>query len=87
MIKEPLKQNLIDKILDIISRQLSIPVKKINTSSNLEKDLRADSLDLIELTMTLEEQFDVEISDDDVYKMKTVQDIIDYFVRLNNIAK
>ncbi|SCN43136.1 acyl carrier protein, putative [Plasmodium ovale] len=67
-----------DDIKKIISKQLSVEEDKIKTESNFTKDLGADSLDLVELIMALEENFKITISDQDALKINTVQDAIDF---------
>ncbi|MEG0075146.1 MAG: acyl carrier protein [Eubacterium sp.] len=64
------------KIQEIISEQLDIPVEKITMESSLIEDLEADSLDVIELVMAFEEEFNVKMPDEELEKIKTVADII-----------
>jgi len=71
-----------NKILKIVSRHLSINEDDISLDSDLINDLGADSLDGVELVMILESEFDIEISDDEISDIKTVQDIIDTVNRL-----
>jgi len=66
------------KMTDIISNQLSVAKEKVVPSASFVEDLGADSLDLVELVMALEEEFGVEIADEDAEKMQTVQDAINY---------
>lgn len=68
---------MIEKIKKIISQQLSLPVSKITPESKLVEDLGADSLDVVELLMTLEEEFGITVSDEQASKMLTIQDIED----------
>jgi acyl carrier protein len=67
-----------DKMIDIIEEQLSVDKEKIVPGASFVDDLGADSLDLVELIMAMEEEFDVEIPDEDAEKIVTVQDAIDY---------
>ena len=68
-----------DDIVKTIRKELIVHAsKKITVDTLLEKDLGMDSLDLVVLTMALEEEYKVEISDEDAYKMKTVGDVIKY---------
>ena len=62
----------------IIAKHLSIEEKKIKDSSNLSDDLGADSLDIVELIMAIETEFDIEIPDQIIENTKTVEDIITY---------
>ena len=67
-----------EKMSDIIVEQLSVDKEKVVTGASFVDDLGADSLDLVELIMAMEEEFDVEIPDEDAEKIATVQDAIDY---------
>ncbi|GAB65012.1 acyl carrier protein 4 chloroplast precursor [Plasmodium cynomolgi strain B] len=67
-----------DDIKKVISKQLSVEEDKISMESNFTKDLGADSLDIVELIMALEEKFNITISDQDALKISTVQDAIDF---------
>ena len=74
-----------EKIIDIISSQLSVPKEKVVPQASFTDDLGADSLDLVELVMAMEEEFGMEIADEDAEKLQTVQDTIDYVKEhLNN---
>jgi len=70
------------KMIDIIVEQLSVEREKVVPNASFVDDLGADSLDLVELIMAMEEGFDVEIPDEDAEKISTVQDAIDYVNRL-----
>ncbi|NPA95855.1 MAG: acyl carrier protein [Thermodesulfobacteria bacterium] len=67
-----------EKIVEIISSQLSVPKEKVVPQASFTDDLGADSLDLVELVMAMEEEFGMEIADEDAEKLQTVQDTIDY---------
>jgi acyl carrier protein len=69
---------MLEKIKKIIAEQLSVEENEIKAETSLTKDLEADSLDFVELVMSLEETFDIKIEDDDAAGIGTVQDIIDY---------
>ena len=73
-----------DKVKEIIADQLSVDLATVVPSANLLDNLKADSLDLVELTMNLEDAFDIEISDEVAEKTKTVQDAIDCVCNLVN---
>nr|YP_010904298.1 acyl carrier protein [Catenella fusiformis]WCH57549.1 acyl carrier protein [Catenella fusiformis] len=64
------------RLREIVAYQLSIAQDKITLTSNFISDLKADSLDMVELVMAIEEEFDLEIPDDDVGKIDTVRDAI-----------
>ncbi|MFZ2448219.1 MAG: acyl carrier protein [Syntrophobacteraceae bacterium] len=66
------------KIIDIIANQLGVDKDMVTPQANIVDDLGADSLDVVELVMALEEAFDMEIPDDDAEKIRTVQDIFVY---------
>ncbi len=66
------------KMMDIIANQLSVPKEKVVPGASFVEDLGADSLDLVELVMALEEEFGVEIADEDAEKMQTVQDALNF---------
>ena len=67
-----------EKMVDIIVEQLSVDKEKVVVGASFVDDLGADSLDLVELIMAMEEEFDVEIPDEDAEKIASVQDAIDY---------
>ncbi|KJS30559.1 MAG: acyl carrier protein [Desulfatitalea sp. BRH_c12] len=67
-----------DKIKKIISEKLSVDMEEIVPEASFVDDLGADSLDLVELIMSMEEEFDIDISDEDAEKLVTVKDAIDY---------
>lgn len=73
-----------EKIRDIIVEQLGVDPEEVTMESSFIDDLGADSLDIVELIMALEEEFDVEISDEDAEKIKTVGDVVEY---LKNLEK
>ena len=74
------EEEIFKKLQDIISQQLTIDTDKIKKTSDLTGDLHADSLDMVELVMTFEEEFDVPIEDDVAGEMSTVQDAINFIV-------
>ena len=66
------------EMIDIIVEQLSVEKDKVVANASFVDDLGADSLDLVELIMAMEEGFDIEIPDEDAEGISTVQDAIDY---------
>ncbi len=66
------------KMVDIISKQLSVPKEKVVPEASFVDDLGADSLDLVELVMAMEEEFGLEIADEEAEKLQTVKDAIEY---------
>ena len=67
-----------DKVKKIIAEKLSVDLSEVVPEASFVDDLGADSLDLVELIMTMEEEFDIDISDEDAEKMETVKDAMDY---------
>lgn len=66
------------KVMEIIANQLGVEKDVITPQAHVVDDLGADSLDVVELIMALEEAFDLEIPDEEAEKIRTVQDIYDY---------
>ena len=66
------------RVTDLIVEQLGVSKEEAVAKASFIDDLGADSLDIVELVMTLEETFDIEIPDDDAEKMQTIGDAIDY---------
>ncbi|MEJ2661036.1 MAG: acyl carrier protein, partial [Desulfobacteraceae bacterium] len=62
----------------IIAEKLSVDLEEVVEEASFVDDLGADSLDLVELIMSMEEEFDIDISDEDAEKLVTVKDAIDY---------
>ena len=69
---------MFEKIKEIVADQLGIDAEDIKLESNFKEDLEADSLDLFELVMSLEEEYGVESPSEDLEKIETVNDIIEY---------
>lgn len=67
-----------DKIKSIIAEQLGVKAEEVTPESSFVDDLGADSLDTVELIMALEEEFNIEIPDEDAEKMSKVSDVIKY---------
>lgn len=70
-----------DKVKKIIAEKLSVDLDEVVPEASFVDDLGADSLDLVELIMSMEEEFDIEISDEDSEKMVKVQDAFDYIAK------
>ncbi len=70
--------NLEERVRNIICDQLAVESEKVTLTASFIDDLGADSLDIVELVMTMEEEFDMDIPDEDAEKMKTVGDVIKY---------
>ena len=69
---------MLDKIKSIVVDQLGVDEDQVTEDASFVDDLGADSLDTVELIMAFEEEFDIEIPDEDAQKIKTVKDIIEY---------
>jgi len=72
------------KMIDIIVEQLSVDRDKVVPGASFVDDLGADSLDLVELIMAMEEEFDVEIPDEEAEKITTVQNAIDFVAKIQS---
>ena len=70
--------DVIQKVHDIIAENLGVKRSEVVSSASFIEDLNADSLDIVELVMAIEKDFDIEIPDDEAEKIVTVQDAIDY---------
>ena len=71
-------QDVFERLRKIVADQLGVDEEQIVPEASFVEDLNADSLDLVDLIMTLEEQFGMEISDEDAEKILTVQDAMNY---------
>ena len=67
-----------DRVKKIVVEHLGVEADKVTDNASFIDDLGADSLDIVELVMTMEEEFDLDIPDEDAEKMKTVGDVIKY---------
>jgi acyl carrier protein len=67
-----------DKIKDIIVDQLSVEPEAVTMTTSLMKDLEADSLDAVEIIMAIEEEYDIEVPDEEAEKFQTIGDIVKY---------
>ena len=69
---------MFEKVKELLASQLNISQDKITLDSKVVEDLGADSLDMIEMLMTMEEEFGISIPDEDAVKLSTVKDIVNY---------
>lgn len=74
-----------DKVKEIVVEQLGVDADDVNIDSTFIDDLGADSLDIVELIMAFEEEFNVEIPDEIAEKIKTVKDTVDYIDKTNSL--
>jgi len=72
------KMSVDEKVKNIIVEQLGVEMESVTPEASFIDDLGADSLDIVELVMTMEEEFDLEIPDEDAEKIKTVTDVVNY---------
>jgi|TARA_B110000263_G_C15106881_1_gene417903 acyl carrier protein len=70
--------SLENRVTDLIVEQLGVSREEVVTTASFVDDLGADSLDIVELVMSMEESFDIEIPDDDAEKMQTIGDAVSY---------
>ncbi|ADI63803.1 acyl carrier protein [Trichormus azollae] len=70
--------DIFDRVKKIVVEQLDVDPEKVVSSASFTDDLAADSLDIVELVMALEEEFEIEIPDEDAEKILTVQEVVDY---------
>lgn len=69
---------MFDKVKDIIVDQLAVDESEVTLDTNIRESLGADSLDLVDLAMTIEDEFEVEITDEAIESIKTVGDLVEY---------
>ena len=69
---------MLEKMKEIIAEQLSVAAESVTEASSFKEDLGADSLDLFELVMALEDEYSVEIPAEELEKMSTVGDVMEY---------
>ncbi len=67
-----------ERVKDVIVEQLDVKEDEVKSDAKFAEDLGADSLDMVELVMSIEDEFGIEIPDEDAEKVKTVQDVVEY---------
>jgi len=72
--------DVLEKVKEIVAERLGVDQDEIEPGSSFVDDLGADSLDVVELVMAFEEEFDLEIPDEDVEQIATVQDAVNYII-------
>ena len=75
-----------EKVIEIIVEQLGVTREECVPEASFIEDLGADSLDLVELIMAMEENFGIEISDEELQKIRTIQDAVNYIKRKKGLA-
>lgn len=71
-------EDILEKVIDIVAEELAVDRDEVTEDSSFIEDLGADSLDVVELVMAFEEEFDVEIPDEDAEDIRTVNDAVSY---------
>ncbi|MGP1506737.1 MAG: acyl carrier protein [Campylobacter sp.] len=71
-----------EEIRDVVVEQLNVSPEAVKLESKIIEDLGADSLDVVELIMALEEKFDIQIPDADAEKLISIQDVVDYIEKI-----
>lgn len=79
-------EHLVERVHAMIGEHLGVDAAELVPEANLLDDLGADSLDVVELAMALEEEFGLEVPDEDLENIRTVKDIIDY-IQVNKEAR
>ena len=74
-----------ERVIEIVASQLGVDKEKVSRESSFVNDLGADSLDMVELVMELEEEFDIDIPEDSADKIETVGQAIDYLEEAKNL--
>ena len=75
---------LFDEVKEVIVEQLNVAPEEVKPDAKFVEDLGADSLDVVEMIMALEEKFEIEIPDSDAEKIQTVQDAVDYIEKIKS---
>ena len=70
--------SVLDRVKDIVVEELGVEPEEVTAEASFLEDLGADSLDIVELIMAFEEEFDIEIPDEEAESISTVQDAVDY---------
>ncbi|RDU61604.1 acyl carrier protein [Helicobacter sp. MIT 14-3879] len=73
-----MSSEIFNKVKTLVAEELKVELEEVKPESDFVKDLNADSLDVVEFIMALEEKFDIKIPDEAAEKIKTVQDVVDY---------
>lgn len=74
----------LETVIDLISKNLEVPKEKLNADTDIINDLDADSLDLVEMVMNIEDEFDIEIDDDVLMNLHTIGDVAEELENLDS---
>lgn len=74
-------KSMLDKIMELLAKQLRIDVNTLSPDTNIIEDLGADSLDVVEMLMAIEENFGISVSDEEAITLKTISDVADFIER------
>ena len=74
----------LETVIDLISKNLEVPREKLNADTDIINDLDADSLDLVEMVMNIEDEFDIEIDDDVLMNLHTIGDVAEELENLDS---
>lgn len=77
-----LEENMFEKVCKMLAEQLNVPVESMKPESEVVKDLGADSLDVVELMMALEDEYGITLPETEVENVKTVQDIVEMMEKI-----
>ncbi len=69
---------MLEKVMDLLSKQLRIDVNALDPDTNIVEDLGADSLDIVEMLMAIEENFGITVSDEEAMTLRTIRDVADF---------
>ena len=78
MNSENMRSEIFDQVRTLVAEELKVKIEEVKLDSDFVKDLNADSLDVVEFIMSLEEKFEIKIPDEVTEKIKTVEDVVDY---------
>jgi acyl carrier protein len=81
VVEGTVSDNLEQRVRNIVAEQLGVDLSEVRSDASILDDLGADSLDVVEMVMSLEEAFDIEVPDEDVEEMRTVADVERYITR------
>ncbi len=76
--------SVFDKVKEVIIEELGVDEDKVVESANVIEDLDADSLAVMEIVMALEEEYDIEVPEEEIMKLKTVKDVVDFVEAAKN---